>query len=69
MEAAAQSNLKKVALELGGKSPSVVLPDADVTEAAKWAAFGIMCVIYRRANGFCVKNPLIFARRTAQYIT
>lgn len=42
MQAAAQSNLKKVTLELGGKSPSVVLPDADVEQAAKWAAFGIM---------------------------
>jgi len=42
MKAAAESNLKKVSLELGGKSPSVVLPDADITEAAKWATFGIM---------------------------
>jgi phenylacetaldehyde dehydrogenase len=27
---AASGNLKKVTLELGGKSPSVVLPDADM---------------------------------------
>jgi acyl-CoA reductase-like NAD-dependent aldehyde dehydrogenase len=55
MKAAAESNLKKVSLELGGKSPSVVLPDANVTEAAKWATFGIMCVVQARAN---VNNPL-----------
>ncbi|KAF8317981.1 aldehyde dehydrogenase [Clavulina sp. PMI_390] len=42
MKAAAESNMKRVTLELGGKSPSVVLADANITEAAKWAAFGIM---------------------------
>jgi acyl-CoA reductase-like NAD-dependent aldehyde dehydrogenase len=29
MEAAAKSNLKRVSLELGGKSPIVVFPDVD----------------------------------------
>lgn len=29
MEAAASSNLKRVSLELGGKSPVVVFPDVD----------------------------------------
>lgn len=33
-EAAAQSNLKRVTLELGGKSPLIVFPDFDVTQAA-----------------------------------
>jgi aldehyde dehydrogenase (NAD+) len=50
LKAAAESNLKKVTLELGGKSPSVVLPDANVTEAAKWAAFGIMYVAHPHAT-------------------
>ena len=41
MEAAAKTNLKKVTLELGGKSPSIVFDDADLEDAVKWAAFGI----------------------------
>ncbi|GAA6017990.1 hypothetical protein JCM10207_002733 [Rhodosporidiobolus poonsookiae] len=41
MEAAAKSNLKKVTLELGGKSPVLVFPSADLEEAANWAALGI----------------------------
>lgn len=36
-KAAADSNLKKVSLELGGKSPLVVMDDVDVVEAAKIA--------------------------------
>ncbi|TIB82126.1 aldehyde dehydrogenase [Wallemia mellicola] len=39
--AAAQSNLKKVTLELGGKSPSLVFDSADIDEAVKWSAFGV----------------------------
>ncbi|KIW51484.1 hypothetical protein, variant [Exophiala xenobiotica] len=35
MQAAAQSNLKDVALELGGKSPLVVFADADLDHAAQ----------------------------------
>lgn len=34
MGAAAQSNLKKVSLELGGKSPLIICDDADLDEAA-----------------------------------
>lgn len=37
----ASENIKKVALELGGKSPLVVLDDADVTEAAQIAVNNI----------------------------
>jgi phenylacetaldehyde dehydrogenase len=38
---AAAGNLKKVSLELGGKSPNVVFEDADVDEAIKGAAGAI----------------------------
>lgn len=41
MKAAASSNLKKVTLELGGKSPNIIFEDADLDQAVKWAAFGI----------------------------
>ncbi|XP_008186312.3 LOW QUALITY PROTEIN: aldehyde dehydrogenase [Acyrthosiphon pisum] len=37
MEEAAKSNLKRVSLELGGKSPLVIFDDYDVNEAAKIA--------------------------------
>lgn len=37
MEAAAQSNLKRVTLELGGKSPNIVFADADLDQAVEGA--------------------------------
>ncbi|KAI0079706.1 NAD-aldehyde dehydrogenase [Panus rudis PR-1116 ss-1] len=42
MEAAAKSNLKKVSLELGGKSPHLIFESADLDQAANWAALGIL---------------------------
>ncbi|KAG0135207.1 aldehyde dehydrogenase domain-containing protein [Tuber indicum] len=41
MKAVANSNLKKVTLELGGKSPNIVFDDADIDEAISWVNFGI----------------------------
>jgi len=41
MKSAADSNLKKIQLELGGKSPVVVFPDVNVKEAVKIALFAI----------------------------
>ena len=38
--AASQSNLKKVSLELGGKNPQIVFPDADLDTALDAIAFG-----------------------------
>lgn len=37
----ASESLKKVTLELGGKSPNIVMPDADLDHAAKGILFGI----------------------------
>jgi len=42
MEAAAKSNLKKVSLELGGKSPNIIFESADLEQAATWAVLGIL---------------------------
>ena len=41
MEAAAQSNLKRVTLELGGKSPNIVFADADMDQAIEGAHFAL----------------------------
>jgi len=41
MKAAASSNLKKITLELGGKSPNIVFEDADIDNAISWVNFGI----------------------------
>ncbi|XP_076816852.1 aldehyde dehydrogenase, mitochondrial-like [Clavelina lepadiformis] len=41
MQAAGKSNLKRVTLELGGKSPCVVFADADLDMAVETAHFGL----------------------------
>src|SRR5271169_6476083 len=41
MEAAAQTNLKRVTLELGGKSPNIVFADADMDQAIEGAHFAL----------------------------
>lgn len=51
MEYSARSNMKRVYLELGGKSPNIVFADApDLAEAAKVAAGGI----FRNSGQVCV---------------
>jgi betaine-aldehyde dehydrogenase len=39
--AAAARDIKRVSLELGGKSPFVVFEDADIDKAVEWIMFGI----------------------------
>lgn len=41
MKMAAESNLKKVSLELGGKAPNIVFADADIDAAVRGAVSGI----------------------------
>ena len=41
MEAAAKSNLKRVTLELGGKSPNIIFADADMDAAIEGTHFGL----------------------------
>jgi len=41
MEASAKTNLKRVTLELGGKSPAIVFADADMEKAVQTAHLGL----------------------------
>jgi aldehyde dehydrogenase (NAD+) len=41
MEAAAKSNLKRVTLELGGKSPNIIFADTDLDQSVEGAHFGL----------------------------
>ena len=42
METAARTNLKRISLELCGKSPTLIFDDADLEQAIKWAIGGIL---------------------------
>ena len=67
MEYAARSNLKRVYLELGGKSPNIIFADApDLDEAAKIAAAGI----FRNAGQVCVAGSrlLVEARIYSEFV-
>ncbi|KAL9102138.1 MAG: hypothetical protein Q9163_002669 [Psora crenata] len=55
MKAAASSNLKKVTLELGGKSPNIVFDDADIENAISWANFGIF---YNHGQSCCAGSRI-----------
>ncbi|HTS29086.1 MAG TPA: aldehyde dehydrogenase family protein [Bryobacteraceae bacterium] len=41
LQASSVSNLKRLSLELGGKSPNIVFPDADLDQAVKASLWGI----------------------------
>ena len=41
LQAAGKSNLKRVSLELGGKSPNIVFADADMEQAIEGCHFGV----------------------------
>ncbi|PSR80045.1 aldehyde dehydrogenase domain-containing protein [Coniella lustricola] len=58
MKAAASSNLKKVTLELGGKSPNIVFDDADIEDAIHWVNFGI----YYNHGQCCCAGSRIFVQ-------
>jgi len=56
---AARGNLKKLTLELGGKSPAIVLADADYALAVDGIARGI----FNNAGQVCVASSRIFVAR------
>lgn len=40
-QSAGATNLKRVTLELGGKSPNIIFPDCDLDQAVEGAHFGL----------------------------
>ena len=44
LRASADTNLKNVSLEMGGKNPTIIFDDADLDQAVKWTAHGILYV-------------------------
>ncbi|HEY4447011.1 MAG TPA: aldehyde dehydrogenase family protein [Steroidobacteraceae bacterium] len=56
----ATETLKRVTLELGGKSPVVVMPDVNVDEVAPAAAGGV----FFNAGQICVAGSRLFAHRS-----
>lgn len=61
MAAAAQSNLKRVSLELGGKSPNVIFADADLDKAIK----GALWAVFSNSGQECVAGARLFVERPA----
>ena len=41
---AAAGNVKKLGLELGGKSPNIIFADTDLDAAVEWAMLGIFLI-------------------------
>ncbi|TKY44655.1 Aldehyde dehydrogenase family 2 member C4 [Spatholobus suberectus] len=58
MRAAANSNLKPVSLELGGKSPLVIFDDADLDKAVELALLG---AVYNKGE-ICVAGSRVFVQ-------
>ncbi|GAA0995423.1 aldehyde dehydrogenase family protein [Subtercola frigoramans] len=54
---AAQGNLKRLTLELGGKSPAIVMPDADFALAVPGIARGI----FNNGGQVCVASSRVYA--------
>ncbi|HVL64593.1 MAG TPA: aldehyde dehydrogenase family protein [Actinomycetota bacterium] len=57
---ASAGNLKRVTLELGGKSPNIVFPDADMRRAAK----GSMLGVFVNAGQTCTAGTRILVERS-----
>ncbi len=60
MTAAAQSNLKRVTLELGGKSPNIIFADADLDAAVEGAHMGI----FVNQGQSCCAGSRVFVEET-----
>ncbi|WP_434714298.1 aldehyde dehydrogenase (plasmid) [Rhizobium sp. YTUHZ045] len=61
LEYSARSNLKRVYLELGGKSPNIVFADApDLDQAARISAYGI----FRNSGQVCVAGSRLLVEKS-----
>lgn len=60
--AAASKTLASVTLELGGKSPTIVGPDADLKQAASWISFGK----FANAGQTCIAPDHIFVHASVK---
>ncbi|KAI9743691.1 MAG: hypothetical protein M1818_003007 [Claussenomyces sp. TS43310] len=58
--AANESNMKRVTLELGGKSPAVVFEDADIDKAVQWLSQGITM----NAGQVCVASSRVYVHES-----
>jgi acyl-CoA reductase-like NAD-dependent aldehyde dehydrogenase len=56
---ASAGNLKKVSLELGGKAPNVIFPDADLDQAVPTSMMGV----YFNSGQVCCAGTRIFVQR------
>jgi aldehyde dehydrogenase (NAD+) len=60
MEAAAKSNLKRISLELGGKSPNIIFADTDLDEAVEGAHLGL----FVNQGQSCCAGSRVFVEET-----
>ena len=56
---AAAGNVKKIGLELGGKSPNVIFADADMDGAVEWAMIGIF---FNQGEVCCAGSRIIIEK-------
>ena len=61
-EAAARSNLKRVSLELGGKSPAIVFDDANLGVAVEWCIRGITTL----TGQICIANSRVYVHKAVK---
>ncbi|KAJ3343023.1 aldehyde dehydrogenase (NAD(P)(+)) ald5 [Gonapodya sp. JEL0774] len=62
VEMSSKTNLKKVSLELGGKSPAIVFEDADIEQAAKWATRGVFAL----SGQICIASSRCFVHEAVK---
>src|SRR6202453_1325983 len=60
MEAAARSNLKRITLELGGKSPNIIFADSDIDDAVEGAHLGL----FVNQGQSCCAGSRVFVEET-----